>query len=68
MFYPYVELGFSSLRGLFKAHYRLDIHWAGKDTLFRFPVRRLLLWLGGVPINRHEPERDDRSTDRAFLL
>lgn len=54
MFYPHTSNWDFPLGVLFKARYGLDIHWAGKDTLFRFPVRRLLLWLGGVPINRRE--------------
>ena len=41
---------------LFKAKYRMVLHWAGKDTLFRWPVKGLFLWLGGIPINRREPK------------
>lgn len=54
MFYPHTSNWDFPLGVLFKAQYQLDIHWAGKDTLFRVPFRRLLLWLGGVPINRRE--------------
>lgn len=54
MFYPHTSNWDFPLGVLFKAQYGLDIHWAAKDTLFRFPVRGLLLWLGGVPINRRE--------------
>ena len=32
----------------------LPLRWMGKDTLFRWPLRRLLLHLGGMPINRRE--------------
>ena len=32
----------------------LPLRWMGKDTLFRWPLRRLLLRLGGIPINRRE--------------
>lgn len=32
----------------------LQIHWAGKDTLFRWPFARLLKRLGGIPVNRRE--------------
>ena len=52
--YPHTSNWDFPLGVLFKARFGLDIHWAGKDTMFRFPVRRLLLWLGGVPINRRE--------------
>ncbi len=30
----------------------LRANWMGKDTLFRWPLRRFLLRIGGVPINR----------------
>ena len=30
------------------------MHWAGKDSLFRAPMKRLFLGLGGIPINRRE--------------
>jgi 1-acyl-sn-glycerol-3-phosphate acyltransferase len=33
----------------------LQIHWLGKDALFRWPVRQLLLRLGGIPVNRRDP-------------
>lgn len=32
----------------------LRANWMGKDSLFRWPVRGLLLRMGGVPINRRE--------------
>lgn len=54
MFYPHTSNWDFPLGVLFKARFGFDVHWAGKDTLFRFPLRRLLLWLGGVPINRRE--------------
>ncbi len=28
--------------------------WMGKDSLFRFPLKTLLTWLGGLPIERSE--------------
>ena len=28
------------------------LHWIGKHTIFRWPVRGLLLRLGGIPVNR----------------
>lgn len=52
MFYPHTSNWDFPLGVLFKVSVGLDIHWAAKDTLFRFPLRGLLLWLGGVPINR----------------
>lgn len=38
---------------------RLSMHWMGKDTMFRWPFRRLLLWMGGIPV--------DRSTGRGLV-
>lgn len=33
----------------------LRLTWLGKHTLFRFPVRGLLRWLGGEPVDRSAP-------------
>lgn len=40
---------------LYKIATGFEIRWLGKDTLFRWPVRRLLLRLGGIPVNRRDP-------------
>ena len=37
---------------LYKIGAGFPVRWIGKDTLFRWPVRRLLLRLGGIPIKR----------------
>ena len=39
---------------LYKIGTGLPIRWIGKETLFRWPLRRLLLRLGGIPVNRRE--------------
>ncbi|NJA88492.1 glycerol acyltransferase [Rhodocyclus tenuis] len=39
---------------LFRIRSGVFMHWAGKDTLFRWPLRRFFLRVGGVPINRRE--------------
>jgi 1-acyl-sn-glycerol-3-phosphate acyltransferase len=39
---------------LYKFGVGLPARWMGKDTLFRWPVRRLFLRIGGIPINRRE--------------
>jgi 1-acyl-sn-glycerol-3-phosphate acyltransferase len=39
---------------LFKFAVGMPARWMGKHTLFRWPVRRLMLALGGIPINRRE--------------
>ena len=40
---------------LFKIASGFEVSWLGKDTLFRWPVRRLLQRLGGIPVNRRDP-------------
>ncbi|SEQ88769.1 1-acyl-sn-glycerol-3-phosphate acyltransferases [Amphritea atlantica] len=30
----------------------LPIYWMGKVQIFRFPFRHLMMWLGGIPIDR----------------
>ena len=34
----------------------LRIHFVGKDTLFRWPLRAILIAWGGIPVNRRKPE------------
>lgn len=31
---------------------RLTVYWMGKEQLFRPPFRGLMMWLGGLPVNR----------------
>ena len=31
---------------------RLEVFWMGKNSLFKFPFQHLMLWLGGIPIDR----------------
>lgn len=33
----------------------LDVRWLGKNSLFSFPFRSLMLWLGGIPVDRSKP-------------
>ena len=33
---------------------RLNIFWMGKQQLFRWPFRGVMMWLGGVPVNRDQ--------------
>jgi len=30
----------------------LNIYWMGKHSIFRWPFRHLMMWLGGIPVNR----------------
>lgn len=32
--------------------FRAELFWIGKDSLFRGPLKALLRWMGGIPINR----------------
>lgn len=52
--YPHTSNWDFPLGVLFKSKHRMAIKWAGKDSLFRGPMKPLFLWLGGVPINRRE--------------
>lgn len=52
--YPHTSNWDFPLGILFRAKHRVPLTWAGKDTLFRGPLKPLLLWLGGLPINRRE--------------
>ncbi len=31
---------------------RLDVYWMGKEQLFRPPFRGVMMWLGGIPVQR----------------
>lgn len=31
---------------------RLNIYWMGKQSIFRWPFGGLMMWLGGIPVNR----------------
>lgn len=53
--YPHTSNWDFPLGLLFAAAVRLDAHWVGKDSLFRWPLGGLMRWLGGVPVNRREP-------------
>lgn len=33
---------------------RLTIYWMGKEQIFRFPFRGLMMWLGGIPVQREK--------------
>lgn len=35
---------------------RLDMRYVGKAELFRFPLGPLMRWLGGMPVDRRNPE------------
>jgi 1-acyl-sn-glycerol-3-phosphate acyltransferase len=33
---------------------RLNIYWMGKEQIFKPPFRGLMMWLGGIPVNRQQ--------------
>ena len=33
---------------------RLHIYWMGKQSIFRAPFGSLMMWLGGIPVNREQ--------------
>ena len=33
---------------------RLNVYWMGKSTIFKPPVRGLMMWLGGIPVDRSQ--------------
>lgn len=54
IFYPHTSNWDFVIGMVAKVAVGLPVHWAGKDTLFRWPVAGLLRWLGGIPVNRRE--------------
>jgi 1-acyl-sn-glycerol-3-phosphate acyltransferase len=40
---------------LARAVMRLPMYWIGKESLFRFPMRTIMLALGGTPVDRSQP-------------
>ncbi|MBM4271672.1 MAG: glycerol acyltransferase [Deltaproteobacteria bacterium] len=32
--------------------FKMNLHWLGKNSLFRWPFGIFLKWLGGIPVNR----------------
>jgi 1-acyl-sn-glycerol-3-phosphate acyltransferase len=53
--YPHTSNWDFPLGLLVRAALKLNIRWAGKDTLFRGPLGPLMRGLGGIPVNRREP-------------
>jgi 1-acyl-sn-glycerol-3-phosphate acyltransferase len=34
---------------------RIQVHWLGKEAIFKWPVKHLWNWLGGKPVDRFNP-------------
>jgi 1-acyl-sn-glycerol-3-phosphate acyltransferase len=66
IFYPHTS-NWDTIVGLIaKAVIGLRIHFVGKDTLFRWPLRSLLVGWGGIPVNRREPQGFVADIEREF--
>ncbi|MEM7125768.1 MAG: 1-acyl-sn-glycerol-3-phosphate acyltransferase [Chloroflexota bacterium] len=44
----------------------IKFSWMAKHTLFRWPIRGILIWLGGIPINRSAAHGVVNQTATAF--
>lgn len=33
---------------------RVKIYWMGKESIFKFPFRGIMMWMGGVPVDRSQ--------------
>jgi len=54
MVYPHTSNWDFPIGLLFRLGSGIPAHWMGKDSMFRWPFRRLLRATGGLPINRRE--------------
>jgi len=64
--YPHTSNWDFPIGMLFKMCHSVDLHWAGKDTLFFGPFRWFFGKLGGVPINRREATGMTRQLAEAY--
>ena len=66
IFYPHTSNWDTIVGLLAKLVIGLRIHFIGKDTLFLWPLRPLLVRLGGIPVNRREPQGFVDEIEREF--
>lgn len=66
IFYPHTSNWDTVVGLLAKWVIGLRIHFVGKDTLFRWPLRLLLVAWGGIPVNRREPAGFVATIEREF--
>lgn len=45
---------------------RIHTYWMGKESIFRWPFKSLMLWLGGVPIDRSKSTNSVAQSIEAF--
>ncbi|MBB3046674.1 1-acyl-sn-glycerol-3-phosphate acyltransferase [Litorivivens lipolytica] len=46
--------------------YKLEVHWIGKHTLFPFPIRWFVRWMGGIPIDRRAARNTVEQVAQAY--
>ena len=74
IFYPHTSNWDFVIGLLAKWALDLDVHWVGKDSLFRSPLRALFRRWGGIAVNRSERTgsiarlADEFSARKRFLL
>jgi len=66
IFYPHTTNWDTIVGLLAKAMIGLRIHFVGKDTLFRWPLGPLLVRVGGIAVNRREPQGFVDEIEREF--
>jgi 1-acyl-sn-glycerol-3-phosphate acyltransferase len=54
VFYPHTSNWDFVIGLLAKFGLGVPVIWAGKDNLFRWPLKGVWAWLGGIPVNRRE--------------
>lgn len=35
---------------------KISIYWMGKESIFKFPFKGLMMWMGGIPIDRSKSQ------------
>ena len=35
---------------------RVKIYWMGKESIFKFPFKGLMMWMGGIPVDRSKSQ------------
>ncbi|MGS5086738.1 lysophospholipid acyltransferase family protein [Hydrogenophaga sp. A37] len=46
---------------------RLNPHWMGKQSIFKPPFRGLMMWLGGIPVNREQSTNLVAASSQALI-
>jgi 1-acyl-sn-glycerol-3-phosphate acyltransferase len=46
---------------------KINMHWMGKESLFRFPFYGIMTWLGGIPVNRNSSHNMVENSSQMIL-